>query len=216
MPNAINRYTFSLARDGVLPKALHRTDPKTGSPVASGLLQTVLAVIVVGIFAVLGLDPYMQLLLWVNSPGVVGIIVLQILTCVAVVVYFAKHRHLARRWYVLPAAIVAGLLQAVVLYLLCASNSHRISCGDMPGCEGTATPPGSRGHAVRDDTAGLVASSAVAIRTAHANASAAISHSGMSRTRRCIRGHLARSAHDERGKGADLHAAQAGRREEAQ
>jgi amino acid transporter len=129
--NAINRYTFSLARDGVLPKVLHRTDPKTGSPVASGVLQTVLAVVVVGIFAVLGLDPYLQLLLWVNSPGVIGIIVLQILTCLAVVVYFVKHRHLERRWYVLPAAIVAGLLQTGVLCILCASYDLLTAAGPV-------------------------------------------------------------------------------------
>ncbi|MGO7983512.1 hypothetical protein ACC691_37325, partial [Rhizobium johnstonii] len=81
----------------------------------------VLAVIVVGAFALLGLDPYMQLLLWVNSPGVIGIIVLQVLTCIAVVVYFAKHKELARKWYVVPSAVVAAVLQAVVLYILCTS-----------------------------------------------------------------------------------------------
>ncbi|KQO96795.1 APC family permease [Leifsonia sp. Leaf264] len=119
--NAINRYTFSLARDGVLPKALHRVDAATGSPVVSGLVQTVLAVIVVGAFAVFGLDPYLQLLLWVNSPGVIGIIALQVLTCVAVVVFFVRNRELARKWYVIPAAIVSGVLQLGILYVLCSS-----------------------------------------------------------------------------------------------
>ncbi|MET0974556.1 MAG: APC family permease [Leifsonia sp.] len=119
--NAINRYTFSLARDGVLPKALHRVDPKTGSPVVSGLVQTALAVIVVGAFAVFGLDPYLQLLLWVNSPGVIGIIALQVLTCIAVVVFFLRNRELARKWYVIPAAVVAGVLQIAILWVLCTS-----------------------------------------------------------------------------------------------
>ncbi|GAA5025630.1 APC family permease [Microbacterium fluvii] len=117
--NAINRYTFSLARDGVLPRRLYDTDPKTHSPVVSGLAQTALAALVVAVFAVLGMDPYLQLLLWVNSPGVVGIIVLQILTCIAVVVFFVKRPQLARRWYVLPAAIVAGLAMTVILVILC-------------------------------------------------------------------------------------------------
>ncbi|MET0974218.1 MAG: APC family permease [Leifsonia sp.] len=129
--NAINRYTFALARDGVLPAALERTDPKTGSPVASGLLQTVIAVIVVGIFAIFALDPYLQLLLWVNSPGVIGIILLQVLTCVAVVVFFARNKHAERKWYVLPAAIVGGLLQAAILYILCTSFDLLTAAGPV-------------------------------------------------------------------------------------
>ncbi len=116
--NAINRYTYSLARDGVLPAALQRTHPKSGSPYVSGIVQTVLAVVVVGFFAIAGLDPYMQLLLWVNSPGVLGILALQVLTCVAVVVFFVKNPGIARKWYVIPSAVVAGLAQIGVLYIL--------------------------------------------------------------------------------------------------
>ncbi|MEO7016350.1 MAG: APC family permease [Leifsonia sp.] len=116
--NAINRYTFSLARDGALPAVLHRTN-RSGSPAASGILQTVLALVVVLFFALIHGDPYLQLLLWVNSPGVIGIIALQVLTCAAVVVFFLRHRELARKWYVLPCAVVGGIAMVVVLYLLC-------------------------------------------------------------------------------------------------
>jgi amino acid transporter len=107
--NAINRYTFSLARDGAFPQALYRTNPKNGAPTAAGLVQTVLAVIVVGLFALVGADPYLQLLLWVNSPGVIGIIALQAITSVAVIVFFVRRRDVARAWYVLPAAVVGSL-----------------------------------------------------------------------------------------------------------
>lgn len=116
--NAINRYAYSLARDGVLPRFLQRTGRRTGSPAAAGLVQTALAVVVVGLFAVFNGDPYLQLLIWVNSPGVYGIILLQILTCAAVVVFFVRRKDLARKWFVLPAAIVAGVLMTVVLGVL--------------------------------------------------------------------------------------------------
>ena len=119
--NAINRYTYSLARDGVLPRILHRTNPKTGSPFVSGIVQTVLAVIVVAIFAIANGDPYMQLLLWVNGPGVLGIILLQVITCVAVVVFFVRRSDLPRAWYVIPCAVIAGIAQIIVLYVLCSS-----------------------------------------------------------------------------------------------
>ncbi|CAM5483358.1 APC family permease [Leifsonia shinshuensis] len=118
--NAINRYTFALARDGALPHALHRTN-RFGSPAAAGAFQTVLALVVVIFFAIVNGDPYLQLLLWVNSPGVIGIIVLQALTCAAVIVYFVRHREIARKWYVMPSAIVALVAMTVVLYLLCAN-----------------------------------------------------------------------------------------------
>jgi hypothetical protein len=72
-------------------------------------VQTVLAVIVVGLFALVGADPYLQLLLWVNSPGVIGIIALQAITSVAVIVFFVRRRDVARAWYVLPAAVVGSL-----------------------------------------------------------------------------------------------------------
>ena len=72
--NAINRYTFNLARDGLLPARLAHTHPRFGSPSTAGTAQTVLAAVVVGAFAIAGADPYIDLLLKVNTPGVVGII----------------------------------------------------------------------------------------------------------------------------------------------
>jgi len=126
--NAINRYTFSLARDGALPRALHRTN-RFGSPVVSGGVQTVLALVVVGIVAVTGGDPYQQLLLWVNSPGVFGIIALQVITCVAVVVFFLRNRSLPRKWYVIPSAVVAALIMTAVTYLLALNVDLLTSAG---------------------------------------------------------------------------------------
>jgi len=115
---AITRYTFSLARDGILPAVLHRTQPRFGSPWVSSLAQTVLAVVVVALFALLGLDPYLQLLIVVNSPGVIGIIALQALAGVAVVVFFVRHRGVERKWYVMPAAVLGTILMAGLLVAL--------------------------------------------------------------------------------------------------
>lgn len=116
--NAINRYTFALARDGVFPRAFFRTGRRTGAPWPAGLLQTVLAVVVVGIFAAVGADPYLNLVLWVNGPGAIGIIGLQALTSIAVIVFFVRNRSLPRRWYTLPAAIVAAIAMLALLVVL--------------------------------------------------------------------------------------------------
>ncbi|RFA06919.1 amino acid transporter [Subtercola boreus] len=116
--NAINRYSFALARDGVFPRALFRTGATTGAPWPAGLVQTVLAAVVVGLFAAVGADPYLQLVLWVNGPGAIGIVALQALTSVAVVVFFVRHRNIARAWYVLPAAVLSALAMLALLTAL--------------------------------------------------------------------------------------------------
>ncbi|MEO8527920.1 MAG: APC family permease [Pseudolysinimonas sp.] len=115
--NTINRYAYSLARDGILPAALTRTR-RDGSPHIAGLTQTILALLIVGAFAIAGADPYLQLLIWVNTPGVVGVLILQLLASVAVIVFFVRHRTLERKWYVLPAAILATLLLALFAVLI--------------------------------------------------------------------------------------------------
>ena len=125
--HAINRYTFSLARDGILPRALHTTS-RFGSPWVAGLVQTVLATIVVTVFVLAHGDPYQQLVLWVNSPGVLGVIALQALTGVAVIVFFVRRRDVPRRWYIIPAAVV-GTLAMVGLLVLLISTIDTLTAG---------------------------------------------------------------------------------------
>jgi amino acid transporter len=87
--NAINRYVFGMAESGALPRVLARTN-RVGSPAVAGALQIVLALTVVLLFALLGLDPFQDLLIKVNTPGVIGIIVLQALAAVAAAAYFLR------------------------------------------------------------------------------------------------------------------------------
>lgn len=115
--NAVNRYSFSLARDGILPSALGRTR-SNGSPHIAGITQTILAFLVVGGFAIAGADPFLQLLIWVNTPGVVGVVVLQLLASIAVIVFFVRNRDLQRKWYVVPAAVAATIMLALFTVLI--------------------------------------------------------------------------------------------------
>ena len=115
--NTINRYAFSLARDGILPSALARTR-HNGSPHIAGITQTLLALLVVGSFAIAGADPYLQLLIWVNTPGVVGVVILQLLASVAVIAFFVRNRNLERKWFVIPAAALATIMLALFTVLI--------------------------------------------------------------------------------------------------
>jgi amino acid transporter len=115
--NAINRYSYALSRDGILPPFFNRTN-RTGAPWLAGLLQSAVAVAVVIAFAALNLDPLTQLVILVNSPGVYGIITLQLLASIAVLVFILRNRGLERKWYVLPAAIFSIVAMTVLLAIL--------------------------------------------------------------------------------------------------
>ncbi len=52
--NAVARYFFALGREGVLPSGLSRVRERTGAPWAGSVTQTVLALVVVVIFAIAG------------------------------------------------------------------------------------------------------------------------------------------------------------------
>lgn len=112
--NAINRYSFALSRDAILPPLFSRTN-RQGSPWIASAIQSAVAFLVVLGFGLANLDPLKQLVILVNSPGVYGVITLQLLTSVAVLVFILKNRGLERAWYVLPAVIVSLVLMIVLL-----------------------------------------------------------------------------------------------------
>ncbi len=115
--NGANRYAHSLALDGVLPRLVARTSVRTGAPWMAGLLQTVVTVIAVLVAAVLGLDPYLNVALWLTGMAAIFMIVLQIATSAAVVVHFRRARQglLRRRWAPAVAAILLSLALIVLL-----------------------------------------------------------------------------------------------------
>jgi amino acid transporter len=118
--NTASRYLFTLGRERLLPARLASVHPRHGSPwVASGV-QTAAAVVLVAAFAVAGADPYLDLFLWLSSPGIVAVTLLQGVCAVAVVVYFRRHPLGGRSaWATLVAPLLAlvGLCWATWLIL---------------------------------------------------------------------------------------------------
>jgi amino acid transporter len=119
--NAITRYVYALSTERTLPAGLGRVHPRHGSPWIAGVAQSLLAAAVVAVFAAIGADPYNQFLLWVNTPGVVGILALETLAAFAVVAFFrrtpATNGESRLRTLVAPA--VAGVLLTVATGLVC-------------------------------------------------------------------------------------------------
>ncbi|MEU9803756.1 APC family permease [Streptomyces sp. NPDC051000] len=116
--NAINRYGLALAEEGVLPAALGRIHPRHGSPYVAGVAQTVLGAVIVLGFALADADPYQQLLLWVNTPGMIGLMALMLLAAIAIPVYFRRVPHDEGPWRTLIAPVAAAALLTVAIFLV--------------------------------------------------------------------------------------------------
>jgi amino acid transporter len=116
--NAINRYVYMLAKDGVLPAFLGRTHPKYKSPHRAGQIQTALAAVVIIICASAGADPYKQLLIWVNTPGIFGIVALQGLVSVAAFIYLRRNPEAATNRLLIPISIASAILLFGVVALI--------------------------------------------------------------------------------------------------
>jgi amino acid transporter len=117
--NAITRYAYSLAREGILPPTLGELHPKHLSPYRASAWQSALAAAVVALFAALQLDPMTQLLIWVNTPGVIGIVSLQATVAVAAIAFFRPDRrgHGVMRVVVAPIAAVVLLVSGLGLMI---------------------------------------------------------------------------------------------------
>lgn len=113
--NAINRYAFNLAHDGLLPAAFGRTHPRFQSPAPAGTTQSILAAVVVAGFALAGADPVRHLLILVNTPGVLGVLLLLALTSVAVLAYFLRHRGVAGARVAMASSALGAVLLALIL-----------------------------------------------------------------------------------------------------
>lgn len=117
--NTTARYVFALGRERVLPEVLGRTSPRTGSPKLGSLIQSVVGLVVVVLYAVAGWDPVVQLFFWGGTTGGLGVLLLIATTSVAIIVYFVRHPAGETVWRRLVAPVIAaGLLLIVVVLAL--------------------------------------------------------------------------------------------------
>jgi amino acid transporter len=115
--NIIARYTFSLGREGVLPRAFGRTVPGTGAPKNGSLAQSALGLVVIVLFAVNGWDPLVNMFFWGGSGGGIGVLILITLTSIAVIGYFLKNQHGEDFWHRIGAPVISTILLIIMSYL---------------------------------------------------------------------------------------------------
>lgn len=88
--NAVARYKFVAGREGILPDRLGTTHAVHQSPHIGSIIQTALALLIVTLFVVKGLDPVLNLFVWLTQLGTLGVLGLMALTSFAVMAFFAR------------------------------------------------------------------------------------------------------------------------------
>ncbi|MCX4729346.1 APC family permease [Streptomyces sp. NBC_01306] len=122
LQNAGTRYLYTMAREGLVPQKFTRTSPTSGSPTTAAIAQAAISVIAIAVFAQLRFDPYTQVVIWTNTPTLLAVLLLQIGTSVAAVLFFRKHvtgESLWHRWIApaLSALLLSGVLVLVTVRL---------------------------------------------------------------------------------------------------
>ncbi|WP_433077949.1 APC family permease [Dactylosporangium sp. CA-052675] len=91
--NTIARYLFAMAREGVLPAWLARTGTSgraQGAPTGGSLVQSISALVVVGLFAAAGADPIGVIFTWFSAAGAVGILVMLVLISTGAIRFYRR------------------------------------------------------------------------------------------------------------------------------
>ncbi|BEL04443.1 APC family permease [Actinoplanes sichuanensis] len=115
--NAINRYARALAEDGLLPAGLQRVHPRFGSPTRAGAVQSIAAATVIVAAAILGADPFLQMTIWVSTPGTIGVLAMQCLASAAVAAFFLR-RTAGRATAVIAAVSTVALVVLLALVIV--------------------------------------------------------------------------------------------------
>src|SRR5438132_8981448 len=112
--NTAARYFYSLGREKVLPAALGRTHPRWKSPHIASITQSVIAAVIVVLFAIFaGRDnptqqAYIDLYGLMAIMGVIVILAVQALVSVAILRYFLQHHGTdVHRWSTILEPILA-------------------------------------------------------------------------------------------------------------
>lgn len=105
--NTISRYIFAWGRDGLFPRVLGRTDDVHQSPRLACRLYTAIALAAVLLSGLMGLDPYAILYSWLAASSALGVLIVQILVCLAVVRFFRADSRGTTAWQNLVAPLLA-------------------------------------------------------------------------------------------------------------
>lgn len=134
--NYIARYSYVAGREGLLPAVFGTTHDQHQSPHIGSVVQTIGALIVLGVFAGLQLDPVLNMFTWISQIGTLGVLGMMAITSVAVIAFFRRPENRAgARVSILSAFILPALsgLIMIALFIYIFANF-----GDLTGLKGGA------------------------------------------------------------------------------
>ena len=125
--NIAARYSFSLAADGALPKALGRVHPRHKSPYVSAVGVGLVWAIATVVFTVVGVAPE-ALYPIASGSGTFSVLLLMFITSFAVLVYFVRRRSFAPEsvWKTVVAPIVSVIFLGLITSLAIANYPELI------------------------------------------------------------------------------------------
>jgi amino acid transporter len=130
--NYIARYSYVAGREGLLPAVFGQTHDAHQSPHIGSVVQTIGALIVLAIFAGLGLDPILHMFTWISQIGTLGVLGMMAVTSLSVIAYFrtAGVEVSAVSSLILPA--ISGVIMAALFVYI------YLNFGDLTGTTGGA------------------------------------------------------------------------------
>lgn len=129
--NYIARYSYVAGREGLLPAAFGQTHDAHQSPHIGSVVQTVGALVVLAIFAGLGLDPILNMFTWISQIGTLGVLGMMAVTSISVIAFFrGQAQGGAMQTLVLP--LVATAVMGWMFYYI------YVNFGDLTGTTGGA------------------------------------------------------------------------------
>ncbi|MBT2386446.1 APC family permease [Streptomyces sp. ISL-11] len=151
--NVVARYAFAMGREGLLPAAVGRTAKASGAPAYGSLLQSVVSLLAVLLFAITDnkpkgdpTAPIQRLFTWSGNVGALGVIVLMAAASAAVIAFFVR-RGAAR--VQAPRLVASGLAGvALVVIAVYAVRDFDVLLGADPGSALRWILPGLIGLAV--------------------------------------------------------------------
>lgn len=128
--NYIARYSYVAGRDGLLPAAFGQTHDTHQSPHIGSVVQTIGALIVLAVFALLKLDPVLNMFTWISQIGTLGVIGMMSVTSLSVIAFFRKtDAGVSPLAAMIFPAIAAAIMAALFVYIF-------LNFGDLTGTKG--------------------------------------------------------------------------------
>jgi amino acid transporter len=120
--NMVTRYFHAMAGEGTLPEALERTN-RFHAPAIASTTQTIVAAVLIAPFALFRLEPLTTLFAWLSGLSVAALVVLYVLSSIAILAFFQRHRVERNPWTTRIAPAVTIVLTLGELYLIVANFS---------------------------------------------------------------------------------------------